>query len=217
MKKENQEMRKEYQDMKREYKEMRKENQKMFNQITENQILLTQKLTSSDVTRELEAENIKKQLETTKNTILNCTIFTRKNEDVIQPYVLESMLEKMKLEISKENQEISKENQEFREEFQEIRRENQKMFNQILLSQKLSTADVTHEIKTQIIKKQFEDTKKTENLCKICFEEHDEIYVLCECGHLPFCRDCSNNIISARDQRCPICRENVTNRMRAFL
>ena len=76
MKKENQEMRKEYQDMKREYQEMRKENQKMFNQITENQILLTQKLTSSDVTRELEAENIKKQFETTKNTILNCTIFT---------------------------------------------------------------------------------------------------------------------------------------------
>ena len=102
-------------------------------------------------------------------------------------------------EMKKEIQEIRKENQEMRKENQEIRSENRAMIEGIKLEMRKENEDIRN--------------------CKICFEKIQDraLYILCNCGHLPFCNDCSNGIISARNPKCPICRENVNKRMRAYL
>jgi len=65
-------------------------------------------------------------------------------------------------------------------------------------------------------------TKIEENLlkpnifsCKICYESHGPQFIF-ECGHLPFCDNCSENIFSESEPKCPICRKKITQKMRAY-
>jgi rubrerythrin len=65
-------------------------------------------------------------------------------------------------------------------------------------------------------------TKIEENLqnpnifsCKICYESHGPQFIL-DCGHLPFCDNCSENIFSETEPKCPICRKKITQKMRAY-
>ena len=65
-------------------------------------------------------------------------------------------------------------------------------------------------------------TKIEENLqnpnifsCKICYESHGPQFIL-DCGHLPFCDNCSENIFSEIEPKCPICRKKITQKMRAY-
>jgi len=65
-------------------------------------------------------------------------------------------------------------------------------------------------------------TKIEENLlkpnifsCKICYESHGPQFIF-ECGHLPFCDNCSENIFSETEPKCPICRKKITQKMRAY-
>ena len=50
--------------------------------------------------------------------------------------------------------------------------------------------------------------------CKICFDDIESIWIL-NCGHLPFCDNCSQQLLRD-DPKCPICREKVTTRKRAY-
>jgi len=65
-------------------------------------------------------------------------------------------------------------------------------------------------------------TKIEENLlkpnifsCKICYESHGPQFIF-ECGHLPFCENCSENIFRESEPKCPICRKKITQKMRAY-
>ena len=65
-------------------------------------------------------------------------------------------------------------------------------------------------------------TKIEENLlkpnifsCKICYESHGPQFIF-ECGHLPFCDSCSENIFRESEPKCPICRKKITQKMRAY-
>ena len=52
--------------------------------------------------------------------------------------------------------------------------------------------------------------------CHICLEPPSEAYILLECGHLPFCGNCSESITESVPPTCPVCREPVTRRIRAY-
>jgi len=68
-----------------------------------------------------------------------------------------------------------------------------------------------------------ENSTKTENNlpaidilgCKICYESHGAQFIL-DCGHLPFCDNCSESIFSESEPKCPICRKKITQKMRAY-
>ena len=56
--------------------------------------------------------------------------------------------------------------------------------------------------------------------CKICFEslksEESSLWIL-DCGHLPFCDKCSEQILNeGSNSKCPICRVKITDRKRAY-
>jgi len=51
--------------------------------------------------------------------------------------------------------------------------------------------------------------------CKICYESHGPQFIL-DCGHLPFCDNCCENIFSQSEPKCPICRKKITQKMRAY-
>jgi len=51
--------------------------------------------------------------------------------------------------------------------------------------------------------------------CKICYESHGPQFIL-DCGHLPFCDNCSESIFSESEPKCPICRKKITQKMRAY-
>ena len=52
--------------------------------------------------------------------------------------------------------------------------------------------------------------------CSICFDPPDQMYMFLNCGHLPFCDSCSKQIMKVKGAKCPICREKVSKRVRAF-
>ena len=63
------------------------------------------------------------------------------------------------------------------------------------------------------------DTNKPANNsfnCSICFDPPDQMYMFLNCGHLPFCDSCSKQIMKVKGAKCPICREKVSKRVRAF-
>jgi len=76
---------------------------------------------------------------------------------------------------------------------------------------------------TSNLKKSSENsTKIEENLlkpnifsCKICYESHRPQFIF-ECGHLPFCENCSENIFRESEPKCPICWKKITQKMRAY-
>jgi len=51
--------------------------------------------------------------------------------------------------------------------------------------------------------------------CKICYESHGPQFIL-DCGHLPFCDNCSESIFSECEPKCPICRKKITQKIRAY-
>ena len=53
-------------------------------------------------------------------------------------------------------------------------------------------------------------------VCHICMEESEHSYVLLECGHLPFCNECSSKIIESNPKICPVCRSKVIRRLRTY-
>ena len=60
-----------------------------------------------------------------------------------------------------------------------------------------------------------EEPKENGHKCTICFEPPEPMFMFLNCGHLPFCDTCSAKIMKER-KRCPICREFVSKRQRAF-
>ena len=72
------------------------------------------------------------------------------------------------------------------------------------------------------LKNSSDNSKKEENLpitnifsCKICYESHGPQFIL-DCGHLPFCDNCSESIFSECEPKCPICRKKITQKIRAY-
>jgi len=60
-------------------------------------------------------------------------------------------------------------------------------------------------------------TNDTEELeCKICFE-HQRNCVLVPCGHLAFCEQCANQIMSATSPKCPYCSHSIEKFVRMFV
>ena len=64
---------------------------------------------------------------------------------------------------------------------------------------------------------QAKTVKKNEIICNICLQPPESTYVFLECGHLPFCEQCTNIIMKSKYPKCPTCRQHVTRRVRAFL
>jgi len=56
-------------------------------------------------------------------------------------------------------------------------------------------------------KSEEKSSKKYE--CRICWEESKSYYMF-NCGHLPFCEDCSERICEELKSQCPICRKEVS-------
>ena len=60
-----------------------------------------------------------------------------------------------------------------------------------------------------------EEPKENGHKCMICFEPPEPMFMFLNCGHLPFCDQCSAKIMKER-KICPICREYVSKRQRAY-
>ena len=60
-----------------------------------------------------------------------------------------------------------------------------------------------------------EEPKEKGIKCTICFEPPEPMFMFLNCGHLPFCDQCSAKIMKER-KICPICREFVSKRQRAY-
>ena len=58
-------------------------------------------------------------------------------------------------------------------------------------------------------------TPMSQFVCHMCWRPPTASYLL-NCGHLPFCNDCSLLFINER-KKCPICKTYVTSRHRAFV
>ena len=58
-------------------------------------------------------------------------------------------------------------------------------------------------------------TPMSQFVCHMCWRPPTASYLL-NCGHLPFCNDCSLLFINER-KKCPICKTSVTSRHRAFV
>ena len=52
-------------------------------------------------------------------------------------------------------------------------------------------------------------------ICHMCLRSPAASYIL-NCGHLPFCSECSDLFIRER-KKCPICKTFVTSRQRAYV
>ena len=66
---------------------------------------------------------------------------------------------------------------------------------------------------TKLIKKEISDNKFC---CKNCCASLESGYML-DCGHLPFCNNCSMTITIANNPKCPICNNSVVYRLRALI
>ena len=70
------------------------------------------------------------------------------------------------------------------------------------------------------IKKEVENhgtnTEKNHFACKMCSVFLESGYML-DCGHLPFCNDCSMSIKNEDNAKCPICKKTVAYRLRALI
>ena len=53
-------------------------------------------------------------------------------------------------------------------------------------------------------------------MCKKCSTNLKSGYML-DCGHLPFCDNCSITITNENDPKCPICSKSVAYRLRALI
>ena len=58
-------------------------------------------------------------------------------------------------------------------------------------------------------------TPMSQFICHMCLRPPTASYLL-NCGHLPFCNECSLLFINER-KKCPICKTSVTSRHRAFV
>ena len=58
-------------------------------------------------------------------------------------------------------------------------------------------------------------TPTTQFMCHMCLRSPTASYIL-NCGHLPFCNECSTLFIRER-KKCPICKTFVTSKQRAYI
>ena len=70
------------------------------------------------------------------------------------------------------------------------------------------------EIELQSLTEERTNLSNDAKQCKICFDDIECIWIL-NCGHLPFCDNCSQQLLTT-DPKCPICRVKVTTRKRAY-
>ena len=74
-------------------------------------------------------------------------------------------------------------------------------------SKKRKISNTNEEIESTMPTSQF--------ICHMCLRPPTASYLL-NCGHLPFCNDCSLLFIKER-KKCPICKTCVTSRHRAYV
>ena len=59
------------------------------------------------------------------------------------------------------------------------------------------------------------ETTKSQFICHMCLRSPTASYVL-NCGHLPFCEECSNLFIR-ETRKCPLCKSKVISKQRVYL
>ena len=59
------------------------------------------------------------------------------------------------------------------------------------------------------------ETTKSQFICHMCLRSPTASYVL-NCGHLPFCEECSNLFIREK-RKCPLCKSKVISKQRVYL
>ena len=79
----------------------------------------------------------------------------------------------------------------------------------------LRECDPTIDVESaELLFKKLEENK-TKFTCHFCLETIQVSYML-NCGHLPFCEQCSKTILEKKS-KCPVCNKNVNGRKKAFL
>ena len=73
----------------------------------------------------------------------------------------------------------------------------------------------TEEPQASAVKSDSLETTKFQFICHMCLRSPTASYVL-NCGHLPFCEDCSILFIR-KGKKCPICKSLVTSRHRTYI
>lgn len=54
------------------------------------------------------------------------------------------------------------------------------------------------------------------NICSICMENNTNILIE-PCGHICTCEQCINMILQSKNKKCPVCRVDITNTVKAYL
>ena len=63
---------------------------------------------------------------------------------------------------------------------------------------------------------QMETHTKNKFTCQLCLKSPGAFYML-DCGHLPFCENCSKTILEREKSKCPECHKIVNKMYRAYL
>lgn len=61
-----------------------------------------------------------------------------------------------------------------------------------------------------------EEVINVSDKCSVCLGTRDQTWALRPCSHASFCGNCTEEILN-RGQNCPLCRGEVTERLRIFL
>lgn len=172
--------------------------------LTKNVISLTNDLVNSN------AENIKlnkKYLESnnTKNLLIkeNKNLSSENDSYSTKILMLETEIEKQKYDIYSRDLTIKSLKESF-----EINCESKN----ILIRQYIDK-NIKDEIELSTIKTDLEKSQKYSN-CVICYKNKKDI-LLEPCNHLCLCNDCSKELI-IHNNRCPICRELISNSKKIY-
>ena len=66
------------------------------------------------------------------------------------------------------------------------------------------------------VKSIFKNNQENKYICNICISTVDSLYAFDKCGHC-FCPNCINHPSVIRSNRCPICRQPYSNKIKLFL
>ena len=139
----------------------------------------------------------------------------------------EKELSEYKSEFSKYKSEMKKLEKSQNEIVSELKTKLKHLENSLQASNKikeeqnaiLTTCGETSFENNKNVKKEVEDqgtNTESKYACKKCNVSLELAYML-DCGHLPFCANCSNSITLDDNPRCPICKKSVAYKQRALI